>query len=129
MTEVFLLWISDSARMRRSSGFERSAADQILIAIEQDYFNGNLGSGDELRSGHLRRLCDPIAECNAGGLRDGKGRRGGIRRQDAALNIAAAAGVIDEFCQRRKIHFAALGMQIGQTLRQLCHFRRRRRRW
>ena len=53
MTKIFLLWIPASARMSaRVSRFERSAADQILIAVEQHHFNGNLGSGDDLRSGH-----------------------------------------------------------------------------
>ena len=103
MKQIFFFCIPACARMSaRSSGFERSAADQILIAVEQHHFDGNLGSGDELRSGRLRRLCNPIAECNASGLREAKGLRGDCRvaRRQACSAAAAYLDMLDNLARR-----------------------------
>ena len=102
---------------------KRSAANQILLAIEQNDLDSDIGAGDNVRRGVLRRPCDLIAERSAGSLRDRKGLRRRIRRQNVTFNLFAGAGRGRELGQRRAIDFAAFGMQIGEPLRQFGHLR------
>src|SRR5215469_8065171 len=103
------------------SRFEWSAADQVLLAIEQQNFDAYLGSRNYGSSGSLRRLRDYIAKRNPRRLRDDKGLRRSICRNDAGLNVTTGAGAFGQSGERLKIDFAALGVQIDQPLRELSH--------
>ena len=64
---------------------------------------------------------DGVAERNAFGLRERKSLCGGVRRHDARAELRGTAGRRREICKLREIDLAALGVQIGQALRQLGH--------
>jgi len=85
------------------SDFERSAANQILVAIEQHDLDSNIGACDNVRRGFLRRPRNLIAERNAGSSRDRKGLCCRIRRQNALLDPFPGAGRGRELGQRRRV--------------------------
>ena len=87
----------------RKSDLERSAADQILLAIEQHDFDGDIGTSDNARRGFLCRLRHLIAERDAGGARECKGLCRRIRCHNTALNLFTGAGCRSELGQRRQI--------------------------
>ena len=99
--------------------FERCAADHDAVAIEQHDFDGNVLALDDMLRGRLRRKRDSIAQRNAIGLRQRKRLRCSICRHDARAKLHGTTRRLRKIRQQRVVDFAALGMQIGQALRQL----------
>src|SRR6516165_1507573 len=107
---------------RKSDSLKRSAAHQILIAVEHRDLNGNIATRDNTCRGLSRGQRDLVTQRKACGTCEREGLRGGNCRRDAVLQIRRTACRLGELGERRKIDLAALGVQIGQTLRQLRYF-------
>src|SRR5579863_1568995 len=85
-------WIPACAGMSGvNSIFERCAANEILLAVEQHDFDRNIAAGDNVLGGMLRRVSHGVAERDAAVLRKRESFGGGVGAENALAKLRVAA--------------------------------------